>query len=282
MTPSGETLLITGSAGRLGRGLRLSWPSKVCGLTPRWFARSETGETEPWHIGNSEPPFCLHGAVVLHLAAVLRGTAAELASNATMATALCAAARNAGARHVLLASTAAVYRPGPQDIPESQPPHPANPYGAAKLAAEHAATQALSSPGDPGLTILRIGNVAGADALLGGQGPALLDPVEDQSGGPLRSYIGPQVLAQVLAELAGLAAKGVALPRVLNIAQSPVVAMGDLLSAAARDWTFGPPRDGVVPRVGLDTTLLGHLVPLPPATATGIVADLDALKGRWP
>ena len=282
MTTSGETLLITGSAGRLGRGLRLLWPSKVCGLTPHWFGRHGTDETEAWHIRNSDPPSCLQGAVVLHLAAVLRGTAAELAANASMATALCAAAKNAGARHILLASTAAVYRPGAQDIPESQPPHPANPYGAAKLAAEHAAAQTLASPGDPDLTILRIGNVAGADALLGCQGPALLDPVKGQSGGPLRSYIGPQVLAQVLAELAGMAARGATLPRVLNIAQSPVVAMGDLLTAAQRDWRFGPPRDGVVPRVGLDANLLGSLVRLPPATATGIVADLDALKGRWP
>lgn len=199
-----------------------------------------------------------------------------------MATALCRAAQAAGARHILLASTAAVYRPGPDDLDETDVPAPANPYGAAKLAAEQAAVAALTDPGSPGLTILRVGNVAGADALLGGQGPALLDPVQEQTGGPLRSYIGPVMLAQVLAHLAARGASGAAIPPILNIAQPPVVAMADLLSAAGRPWRYGPVQPGVVPRVGLATHRLAALMPLPTATAAGIVADLASLKDRWP
>jgi hypothetical protein len=58
--------------------------------------------------------------------------------------------------------------------------------------------------------------------------------------------------------------------------------MADLLTAAGRDWRFGPPRPQVIARVGLATGLLRGLVPMVDANATRIVADLRALGGRWP
>ncbi len=315
-------LVVTGSAGRFGTLLRLLWPGLVGGALPVWFARVGGSGVVGWQIGVDPPAALPQGAVVLHLAATLRGDAAGLAANTAQTTAVCHAAQRAGARHVFFASTAAIYAPGPMDIPESDSPGPLTPYGAAKLAAEHAAEATLCGADGPGLTLLRIGNVAGADALLGRHGsmtpgpatlgpatlgpatlgpatwspttlgpatwspatlgPMTLDPVPGLPAGPLRSYIGPHALAGVLAGLIERAAAGQALPRRLNVALPGVVAMGDLLTAAGRDWRFGPPRAGVVPRVGLATGLLTGLLPLPAATAQGITADLASLKGRWP
>ena len=135
-----------------------------------------------------------------------------------------------------------------------------------------------------GLTLLRIGNIAGADALLGGNAPGrrvVLDPVAGQNG-PERSYIGPTMLAGVFSGLAGLAVDGAALPVVLNVAQPGRIAMGDLLDAAGRDWGFGPPNAAALPRLTLATNRLEALLPLPAATAQTLVADLATLSGRWP
>ena len=249
-----------------------------CGLTPLWTQRHAGAGAQAWHIGHDAPPSVPPGSVFLHLAAVLRGGAEDLARNAADTAVVAQAARAAGVRHFFMASTAAVYRPSADDIPETQAPDPANPYGAAKLAAEQAARQHMAGR----LTVLRIGNLAGADALLGGAGPVTLDPVPGQPGGPLRSYIGPGRLVQVLDALIGRAVAGQDMPDTLNLAEPGVVAMADLLHAAGRDWQFGAPRSGTVPRVGLDTTRLTALVPIPPATAHSVVADLTTLKGRWP
>lgn len=281
----GKVLLITGSTGRLGRALQAVWQKQggpgfeVIGLG----RRAEL----PWRIGIDPAPDWPEGAVLLHLAGVVAGEAAKLAQNAVLTEAVCQAALQRRARHVLVASSVAVYRPGPADIPETQPPDPQNPYGKAKLAAEEAARRVLARSGPTGLTLLRLGNVAGADALLGhGPGPLALDPVAGQARGPERSYIGPVALAGVIAALVRrvMAGDGLpdVLPDVLNVAQPPVVAMADLLDAAGADWQFGPPRLGVVPRVGVATTRLQGLMPLPRASADSILADLRQLKGLWP
>jgi hypothetical protein len=131
------------------------------------------------------------------------------------------------------------------------------------------------------LTILRIGNIAGFDTLLGGLRPgvpARLDPVEGQASGPIRSYIGPVTLARVLSQLATLAAQDAALPSVLNIGAG-AVAMGDLLDAAGAEWTFGPKNPKVIPRVKLDITCLQNLVDLPPDA--GQAATIVAEWRRW-
>ncbi len=135
------------------------------------------------------------------------------------------------------------------------------------------------------MTILRIGNVLGADALIGGaggRGITTLDPVPGCEGGPLRSYIGPRSLAFVLAGLFQQAALGQRIDPVLNIAVSPAVAMADLLDAAGLDWRFGPINPNVVPRVVLDTSRLQALVPLSSDAAlpNRMIAEWQELKGK--
>ncbi len=265
-----KNVLITGSTGRVGRALRAVWADNFAGDVPiLWHGRrAGPGVDVVWDIGQKPPVGLPEGGVVLHLAGVTRGTAAELDENRRVTVAVCGAVR---AAHHLVMSSAAVYRPGPDPIAETAPPAPISDYGRAKLAAEQAVAGA-------GVTMLRLANLAGADALLGNCQPGqvmTLDPIAGQARGPERSYIGPRVLAQVLAGLIGRVG---ALPPVINLAQPGVMAMADLLEARGQAWRFGPPREGAVARVVLATDLLAGLVTLPVASPASLVADMDSVS----
>lgn len=276
-------LVITGAGGRLGRLLRCLWPGALdARLEPVWYARkSLIPGVFGWDMGREPTPDLPQGAIILHLA----GSVATLAEYRASTLAIGAAARDSGARHLFVASSGAVYRPQEKENTEETPPDPANAYGEAKLAAEQAAREQVAREQvAAGLTLLRIGNIAGADALLGGNEPGrrvVLDPVAGQNG-PERSYIGPTVLAAVFSRLAALVVEGAALPVLLNVAQPGRIAMGDLLDAAGRDWGFGPPNAAVLPRLTLASDRLATLVPLPATSAADLVADLASLSGRWP
>lgn len=279
-------LLVLGATGRLGRMLRMAWAAAPpAGLEPLWQTRRAPppgGGWLCWDMLAAPPPGGLRADAVLCLAGVTRGALpADLAQNAGLARAALAAARAAGARHLLLASSAAVYGPGAADAAESCPPAPVSAYGRAKLAAERAAAAAADRPGrgpGPALTCLRIGNVAGADALLGGAAPGRAVVLDRFPGGagPLRSYIGPGGLARVLAALAWRAGQGAALPRVLNLAAPGAVAMADLLAEAGLAWRWRPAPPGAVARAVLDVSRLAALVAPPAGGAAAIVADWRA------
>ena len=274
---SGATgLLVTGASGRIGRALRAILPDNKAGDLPiLWHGRrAGPGIDLVWDIGVNPPMTLPKGLIILHLAGRTVGNAQELDENRRAAAALCQAAPTA---HVFLMSSAAVYAPGPAPLTEADVPAPISPYGQAKLAAERAAA-------GPGVTILRLANLAGADALLGNVRagyPVVLDPIAGQAGGPERSYIGPRVLTAVLLGLVARVAAGQTLPPVLNLAQPGVIAMADLLDARGQPWSFGPERAAAVARVVLATGLLQSLFPLPQATPAGLVADLDSVPG-WP
>lgn len=245
-----------------------------------WAARRPgQGVDLVWDIGAAPAPLLPKGAILLHLAGQTSGSAEVLAENRRSAEALARAAERAA--HVFFMSSVAVYRPEALPIVEETPCDPPGAYGQAKRAAE-AALQALL-PAER-LTLLRLGNLAGADAPLTAarRGAMVLDPVAGQAGGPERSYIGPRALARALEALIARTATGQSLPGVLNLAQSPALAMGDLLTAFGADWRFGPPRPEAVARVEVCTRRLSHLVDLPAASAAGVVADLRSLQGLWP
>lgn len=253
-------LLVLGSTGRLGGFLRRAWPFALRGgLRPVWQARDGRPGCLRWDIlGDPAPPWA--GGVVL----VLSGGRQVPDINAAVALRAMQAALDQGARHVFLCSSAAVY-PAGEALCEDMALAPAAAYGTAKAAMEVAALDFHARTGGPGLTILRIGNVAGADALLGARrdGPVVLDPTPDGRG-PVRSYVGPMTLAGIFAHLATLASARQTLPRVLNIATPRPVAMADLAAAAGLEWGFGPVNPDVIPVVGLDTKRLQSLMKLPP------------------
>lgn len=179
---------------------------------------------------------------VVVLSGVTPGSDAPLSDNAALALAGLEAGARAGARHVFLASSQAVYAPADHPLAETDPIAPPTPYGAAKAEMEEAAAgwHAAAGPGAPGITCLRIGNVAGADLLgrrIAAGLPIRLDRFADGRG-PERSYIGAGGFARVLDSLLGAVQAGRALPFALNIAAPRPVPMADLLRAWGQDWDW--------------------------------------------
>ncbi len=257
-------LIVTGAGGRIGRLLRFLWTDPAI-----WLTRTE------WDI-LGPPPHLPQNAVILDLSGVTHG---DVQQNPRLANALALAALGLGAP-VIYASSASVYPGGSVDMTETTPLAPASAYGQSKWAAETALRRHL-----PDAVILRIGNIAGADAILGPRAAGhaiVLDPVPDGARGPVRSYIGPQVLAQALSALCQTACRDQSLPLVMNLCQPGPVAMADLLDGAGLCWGFGPPRAAVLPRVALCTAQQSRHLTLPMATAGSLVTDLRALAGRWP
>ena len=258
-TPTSRPLIL-GASGRLGQALARAWPADA--PAPVLQTRSGAGGTLAWDI-LAEPapdPGPIGGIIVL--AGVTRGDAAALAVN----TPLAQAAADLGARlgvPVLVASSQAVYGPRAGPLREDAPLAPAGEYGRAKAAMEVAVT-------GPHVTHLRIGNVAGCDALADAiaRGPVTLDRFADGQG-PARAMIGPRDLARVLLALLAAPAR----PRVLNVARPGLVAMADVLAAAGVPfgWRAAPP--GALQALALDVTRLQAICPLPPGDAAAMVAQ---------
>ena len=270
-------LLVLGGTGRLGSALRNFWPFALKGgLRPIWQCRDARPLFLHWDILNEPAPPWAYGVVLC-----LAGGRGDPDPNAALAIRTLQAAAAQGAQHVFLASSAAVYGPG-SALSEDAAPAPVADYGRAKAAMEAAALDWQARHGGPGLTLLRIGNVAGADALLGRtrNGPVVLDPTPDGIG-PRRSYIGPVTLSAVLSRLATLAVEGAPLPPILNIATPLPMAMSALLQAAGLDWHFGPDNPDVIPEVSLNTARLQSLVRLPPTTShpRNLVAEWRQWQG---
>lgn len=274
---------MTGATGRLGRLFQVEAAQMRPQAPDLWPISRRLGDGAKilWDFKGQAPQDWPEDAVLLHLAGTLSGDEAALHANVTLAEVVLRAAVARKARLVLFASSVAVYRPSAGVIEETATPDPAGAYGRAKWQAEQVLADGLAAAGIA-FCALRIANVAGADALLGGAagrvGPVVLDPVAGQPMGPERSYIGPRTLARVVLDLAGRRD----LPPVLNIAQPGAVAMGDLLQAAGLDWRFGPARAETVPRVVVDTARLQGLMAVEPATPAGLIGELAALRGRWP
>ena len=272
-------VLVVGGTGRVGGLLARAWALTGHGGLV-WQRRGGDG-AGPRFDPLAEPAAFAAAAegaqMILNLAGRVGGTARDDADHAALALAALEAARTAGVAQVLLASSAAVY--GPADCAaEDAPLAPVTPYGRAKAQMEDAAGRwAAVHRGGPGVTCLRIANVAGADALLGaapGPGPQMLDVFPDGTG-PRRSYLGPLALAGILSRLAGHVRAGGILPEVLNVALDGAVAMAALLDADGRAWAPRPAPRAAVPLVRLDVTRLCAVTgPLPPADAGSIVADL--------
>ena len=262
---AGKPPLVLGASGRIGTGFqRLAQMGEWPGPAPQWQVRCGAepapGNLVYWDILAENPPEFGPCQGIICLAGVVNG---DLALNTALALAAIDLAVAKGCGPVLLTSTSAVYGPADQPVTEHSPCNPANAYGRAKLAMERAVSNYLHDLGDtaPVVCILRIGNVAGADALLlaAQSGVVTLDRFDDGQG-PERSYIGMRDLAGVMTHLIGLSARSVALPQILNIAADQPLAMTALLQAAGLDWLWRSAPPMAVRRMVLDTTLLQSLI----------------------
>lgn len=259
-------ILVLGATGRIGRVLQCCW-SEI-GVV-RWQARNAADQNQAlnWAILDplTDPEALAEAArgcaVILNLAGVIPGRGGDLNDNSALAEAAIRAGAVTGAR-VLQASSAAVYGAGAGPLGEMAPLRPFNAYGEAKADME-ARGAALAGELGVGFCALRIGNIAGLDAILGGWQPGFALDVFADGRSPRRSYIGARDLAEVLAVLCAAPV----LPDALNVAAAPAIEMGALLDAAGLDWTARPAPGSAIAEVVLDVAALQHLVPVPPAMA---------------
>lgn len=275
-------LVVTGASGRVGRLLAAAWErSDAPVVLQRRGAGALTGCLRElrWAPLEESAPLCdwvqRHGAprAMLVLAGATPGTGRDLSLNRPLAEACLSAAMAAGIGRVLVASSSAVYGGGRvQPWREDDTVQPAAPYGRAKAGMEEACAPWRAR----GLEVicLRIGNVAGADALLlnADKPPLVIDRFADGND-PLRSYIGPQSLARVALALARLPG---ALPKILNVAAPQPVSMSDLATAAGLDWRWQAAPPSAVARFTLDCGALAALVPFSDTEST-----VGTIAAQW-
>lgn len=245
-------IVVVGATGRLGKCIRPYWKD----LSVLWQSRRVEHGFETVDILNDPKGMrqLINGAdAVLCLAGETYKPNANMALNVDLARAVLDAAQDTAAGRVFLASSAAVYGAATGLLTEDGPAMPQSDYGRAKLDMEHMA-QAHAHP----YTALRIGNIAGADAILAGWTPGMaLDQLEDGRA-PRRSYIGLETLARVLMGLMGQRD----LPNRLNVATPGPVSMDSLLDAAGLAYTYRAPAKGVIGCVNLCTKRLQNHVKL--------------------
>ncbi|SDY30067.1 Nucleoside-diphosphate-sugar epimerase [Jannaschia faecimaris] len=247
--PSG--LAVTGSTGRIGRMLGRVWQ----GSDTAWLKRSDR------IADRLDDRRCL-----VALAGVTRGDDTALAGNSDSALRALSAAEQAGVARVLIFSSAAIYGRADGPLTEAQAPTPISAYGMAKARMEDTVRAwADARPAGPEVVILRLGNVAGADALLSrtdATAPALDIFADGRSC--RRSYMGPATLAQTLAALGRHPDR---LPPILNISTPRTVEMAALLNTEGRAWVARRPRPDAIPEVRLNTSLLQDIIPLDQGSA---------------
>lgn len=270
-------LLVLGATGRIGTILRRCWDPDGIGADCLWQARTPRPGAgwvvaDPLAGPGALAPAAAGREVILCLAGVVPGRG-DPAANIALAEAAVAAA--APGTRVILASSAAVYGAAPGIQEESAPPAPVSDYGRAKADMETRAAR-LGAQLGVRVTSLRIGNVAGVDAILGGWRPGFqLDRFADGRT-PRRSYIGAGTLARVLAGLV----TAETLPDVLNVAAPGVIEMGALLDAAGLGWTPRAAADTAIAEVRLSTTAVQRIIRFAPAdsTAAQMVAEWHELE----
>jgi len=281
-------VLVLGATGQIGRILQICWPGRVNALWQTRQGCPGPDECAQWvrfdplsdSVGLQQAAadcdviLCLSGVTHKRCQA---DPQADMDDNTRLALAAirAAAARPVPAR-VLLASSAAVYGNQPGLLSEAAPLHPVNAYGAAKAEME-ARGAALGAELGVQVCSLRIGNIAGVDAILGGWRPGFrLDRFADGRS-PRRSYTGVATLARVLGELPGMPN----LPGALNIAEPGLVEMGELLDAAGLAWQPQEAPETAIPEVELDVTSLQRLCPWLPgrSEAARLVEEWRRLQG---
>ncbi len=268
-----DKFLLVGGSGRVGRMVVNVWdrqPNRMVrgvlqgrgsqvitnSSSLRWDPLQGSAELQGWV--NTYGPF--KGMVVL--AGITPNSGQDLSLNKTIVENCLAAAKLVGISRVLVASSSAVYGIGDgSPFSEAASCTPVNEYGRSKLEMEHACEDFRGN--DLEVCCLRIGNVAGADALLLNiknsetYTPISIDIFADGRG-PLRSYIGPKTLSMVIDTLVLQTYK---LPSILNIAAPSPIHMDVLANAAGHPWVPKKPKNQSHQNISLDCSLISEIYP---------------------
>ncbi|RED18259.1 NAD-dependent epimerase/dehydratase family protein [Pontivivens insulae] len=273
-------VLITGITGEFGRVLRFGQKinpiagdviyhgrriKQIDGHIVRAIDLSASeAEWRTW-FSKTKPQTILHLAGVTYTSGL--GREEMVALNADAAVKVARAASDAGVERFLYASTAGVYGPQPDDIStlkEGRPTRPGSDYATSKAIGEEKIL-AFAQTTDMQMSVLRYATTAGSDMLVRNalmatrDVPLQLDQFADNST-PERSYLGPSDLASIHWKL--LAADGIDIPNILNIATPGSVQMHQLLGALPAvlerkiAWTYRDAGQNAVRRNVLDCTLL--------------------------
>lgn len=276
MNSGSARILVLGSTGRLGTILRRYWGKTDTQI--QWHGRRSGANVDHFFdLCGSDPfPSVPSIACVLALAGIVPG-AGDLSQNIQLGSAAVRLGARLGARHVVLSSSAAVYGGGPYAFAETPRPRPPHAYGAAKLAMEDACLT-LGAQLGIGVTALRIGNVAGADALLAQPGNCRVLDKFDTGLGPMRSYVGPRAFADLMRAVCARGTTGQSLPPYLNLALHGAVNMADLCHHAGLSvtWRDAPPE--ALAKVELDVSMLCSVLG---CAERDIAADPAAIVADW-
>lgn len=258
-------VLLVGASGRVGQMVCHHWrkiPGRLS-LVTQFRSASDEQESLIWNplsgsrISSGSATENRGFRAMIMLAGAVPGSK-DLDINQALAEACLEASAAEGISRVLIASSSAVYGAGTA-LTENSPCVPINEYGAAKLRMEHACEPWRKKGMD--LCLLRIGNVAGADALL--QNVAKTMPGErieidiyDDGRGPVRSYIGVRTLAEVLRSLCS---HPLPLPPILNVGTPQPVSMEALANAAGQLWKGRAVARTSTQNITLDCSLLASM-----------------------
>lgn len=261
-------LVVVGASGRVGRLLAPEWRDQVklevveqfrSGGDPHGLIWPDLADGAPLLDFSTRygPPDAL-----LVLAGVTKGGAEALAGNVEVARHAIRAARMSGVSQVFLTSSSAVYGlDRGKAFSEDDALAPASAYGASKVRMEAVQVE----EGDPHVTRLRIGNVAGADTLMicarnaSSAAPLALHRYPDGDG-PRRSYINPACFVRAITSLVMHPAP----PEVVNFAAPAPVKMRDLLDAAGVPWIWRPCTEPRTQSLVLDVSRLAAIHPFTP------------------
>ena len=282
-----------GASGRVGRLIASSWANcdNPWHTVPLQYRSPQTlfhSRNIPWDVTDG-PDGLLKwmdrfGALetLIVMAGVTPATSSDMTLNIMIAKAYLDAARVAGIKRVLLASSSAVYGFGDgSPMSETHSCAPVNTYGKSKLDME-AMARNVAADTNMEICCLRIGNIAGADGLLlnaskaSPEAPLIIDRFSDGAG-PLRSYIGPTQAGDVLAKIA--CHQGT-LPPVLNLAGIAPIHMEELAIAAALPWRYATAPQTACQSITLDCSVLAALIDMPRGTQDAKIITLDWLGAK--
>lgn len=271
-----KSVLVLGANGRMGQLLRAYWRANPPeNLDIFWVARRHSpGVTHVWSPGDhvDSLPQC---NAIFGLWGTVSGSADELRNNISLSRRAHELARACGADRVIHASTMAIYRAGEEQVTEADIPQPRNEYGRAKLAMEEAVAEEV-----PQGINLRIANAVGAGPLFNAISQRDVVEVDQfqERNGPLRSFIRPSTLAKVIERLIEIPVDD--LPTCLNVADSGLIDMADLVLAAGKGIRWRPASGAALPKMEADLSLMHELLgPIAPApTPMDIILEWQDLR----